>query len=449
LSPAHRRFEVSRPTIREAIPADVLGAVEYAAGIEVSRRQAQLAQLNDLIVRVADANEFQRQRLTGGPVASLEQLSAIPMTCKAELLRVQATHPPFGTNLTYPLDRYTHVHLTSGTVGEQLRVPQTDEDWAATRSHFALVLREAGLSSGDRVALPFAFGPYLQFWAAVAGVEAIGALSLPLGGMEARERLRAIAELGATAIICTPSYALALIEAADKAGLKGAFDTVATVICQGEPGASIAAARQQIESALGARVVDHAGSTEVGVFTYPCIAGGGLHVNEGAFICEVLDPHSGALVEAGSHGEMVLTSLQRSGYPMIRFRSGDVVEVGGSCPGGHEHLWLPNGIVGRTDDMVVIGGMNVFPSAIESALREIGVLGGYRIRFGAETSERDEVSVLVETTDPKLVGQIEELVLHRLGLRVRVVPVMPGTLKDARLKTRRIEDVRHRSGAAG
>jgi phenylacetate-CoA ligase len=423
--------------------------VEYAARIEASRRQHQLAQLNDLILRVLDGNGFQRGRLDSAPVASLEQLAAIPVTGKAELLHAQAMHPPFGTNLTYPLNRYTHVHLTSGTIGEQLRVPQTDEDWAATRSHFALMLQEAGVSSGDRVALPFAFGPYLQYWAAAAGVEAIGALALPLGGMEARERLRAIAELGATAIICTPSYALALIEAADKAGLASAFDTVATVICQGEPGASIAAARQQIESALGARVVDHAGSTEVGVFTYPCTAGGGLHVNEDAFICEVLDPHSGAPVKAGEHGEMILTSLQRSGYPMIRFRSGDVVEVGARCPGGHEHLWLPNGIVGRTDDMVVIGGMNVFPSAIESALREIGVRGGYRIRFGGDTSDHDEVSVLVETTDPKLVRQIEELILHRLGLHVRIVPVMPGTLKDTRLKTRRIEDVRHRSSASG
>lgn len=377
----------------------------------------------------------------------MAELSSIPTTCKAELLRAQASHPPFGTNLSYPLERYTRVHLTSGTVGEQLRVPQTDEDWAATRNHFALVLREAGLGVGDRVALPFAFGPYLQFWAAAAGVEAIGALSLPLGGMDARERLHAIAEMSATAIICTPSYVLSLIETAAKLGFEAAFDSVRTVICQGEPGASIAAARQQIESAWGARVVDHAGSTEVGVFSYPCTAGGGLHVNEDAFLCEVLDPESGEAVAAGGQGEMVLTALQRSGYPMIRFRSGDVVEVGGSCPGGHRHLWLPKGIVGRTDDMVVIGGMNVFPSVIESALREIGVLGGYRIRFDAETPDPDEVSVLVETTDPKLIAQIEELVLHRLALRVRVVPVMPGTLKDTRLKTRRVEDVRHRQRA--
>jgi phenylacetate-CoA ligase len=363
------------------------------------------------------------------------------------LLRDQAAHPPLGSNLSYPVDRYTHIHLTSGTVGEQLRVPQTDDDWAVTRSQFALVLREAGLSASDRVALPFAFGPYLQFWAATAGVEAIGALAIPLGGMGARERLHTMIELAVTALICTPSYALALFEEAGRCGLEAALEHVHTVICQGEPGGSIAAARGQIESAWGARVVDHAGSTEVGVFTYPCAAGGGLHVNEDAFLCEVLDAQTWDAVDAGGHGELVLTALQRTGYPMIRFRSGDVVEVGGACPGGHRHIWLPNGIVGRTDDMVVIGGMNVFPSAVEAALREIGVLGGYRIRFDADASDREEISVLVETTDPKLVGQIEDLLAHRLALRVRVVPVMPGTLRDSRLKTRRVEDLRHRAGA--
>jgi len=395
---------------------------------------------------VRASNVFQQARLPTAPLASLEELTSIPVTCKAELLRDQIAHPPFGTNLTYALERYTHVHLTSGTVGDQLRVPQTSEDWAATRGHFARVLRAAELSERDRVALPFAFGPQLQFWAAAAGVEEIGALALPLGGLDGRERLRAMTELGATAIICTPSYALTLIDLAGSLGLEAAFESVHTVICQGEPGGSIEAARQQIESALGARVVDHAGSTEVGVFSYPCAAGGGLHVNEESFLCEVRDPNTGEEVGAGGHGEMILTALRRRGYPMIRFRSGDVVEVGETCPGGHGDLWLPSGIVGRTDDMVVIGGMNVFPSAIEAAVRETGVLGGYRIRFTADAPEDDHVSVLVETTDPKLVAQIEDLILHRLALRVRIVPVMPGTLRDGRLKTRHVEDARHRTG---
>ena len=391
-----------------------------------------------------ETNAFQRERLAGARVGSIDDLRALPFTTKDELLADQAATPPYGTNLTFALERYTHLHLTSGTVGEQLRVLQTAEDWQASRRCFALVLREAGISSADRVALPFPFGAYLQFWAASAGVEDVGALALPLGGLEGRERLRAIAEFEATAIVCTPTYALGLIDVALEWGLEDAFASVRAVICQGEPGASIPAARERIEGAWGARVFDHAGSTEVGVFSYPCAAGGGLHVNERDFLCEILDPASGADAEPGDQGELVLTALSRAGVPAIRFRSGDVVDLGGVCPGGHDDVWLPNGIVGRTDDMVVIRGMNVFPSAIEQTLREAGVLGEYRIRFYTEPTERDEIRVLVEATDPALVRTIEERIFGRLALRVRVVPVMPGVLTAQRLKARRVEDMRQR-----
>ena len=389
-------------------------------------------------------NAFQRARLGEARVRTLDDLRALPFTTKDELLADQAAAPPYGTNLTFGLEDYTHLHLTSGTVGEQLRVLQTAEDWQATRRCFALVLREAGVTAADRVALPFPFGAYLQFWGAAGGVEEIGALALPLGGLEGRERLRAIAEFEATAIVCTPTYALGLIDVALEHGLEDAFDSVRAVICQGEPGASIPAARARIESAWGARVFDHAGSTEVGVFSYPCAQGGGLHVNEREFLCEILDPSGGQEAAVGTQGELVLTALSRVGFPAIRFRSGDAVDVGGTCPAGHDDVWLPNGIVGRTDDMVVIRGMNVFPSAIEQTLREAGALGEYRIRFYTEATERDEIRVLVEATDPDLVRTVEERIFARLALRVRVVPVMPGVLTAQRLKARRVEDMRRR-----
>jgi phenylacetate-CoA ligase len=157
---------------------------------------------------VAETNAFQRARLGGARVATQEDLQALPFTTKDELLRRPGALAALRHEPDLPLEHYTHLHLTSGTVGEQLRVPQTAEDWQATRRCFSRVLREAGITAADRVALPFPFGAYLQFWAATAGVEDIGALALPLGGMEGRERLRAIAEFEATAIVCTPTYAL-------------------------------------------------------------------------------------------------------------------------------------------------------------------------------------------------------------------------------------------------
>ena len=339
---------------------------------------AQLAALDELTQRVTATNAFQRGRLEGVRIRTLDELRRLPFMTKHELLLDQATTPPYGTNVTFPIEEYTHLHLTSGTMGEQLRVLQTAEDWQTTRRCFALVLSEVGITAADRVALPFPFGAYLQFWAAAGGVEEVGALALPLGGLEGRERLRAIAEFEATAIVCTPTYALALINVAHESGMEHAFDSVQAVICQGEPGASIPAARERIEAAWGARVFDHAGSTEVGVFSYSCAAGGGLHVNGRDFLCEILDPRSGDEAALGAQGELVLSALSRTGFPAIRFRSVDIVDVAGPCPGAHTDVWLPNGIVGPTDDMVVVRGVNVFPSVIEPAIREAGGLGEYR-----------------------------------------------------------------------
>jgi phenylacetate-CoA ligase len=169
-----------------------------------------------------------------------------------------------------------------------------------------------------------------------------------------------------------------------------------------------------------------------------------LHVNGRDFLCEVLDPRSGDEAALGAQGELVLSALSRTGFPAIRFRSGDIVDVAGPCPGAHRDVWLPNGIVGRTDDMVVVRGVNVFPSVIEQAIREAGGLGEYRIRFYTDEAERDEIRLLVEATDPALVRAIETHIVDRLALRVRVVPVMPGVLKPERLKARRVEDRRSR-----
>ena len=153
----------------------------------------------------------------------------------------QQRHPPFGTNLTYPLERYTHLHQTSGTTGPPLRVLDTAEDWAWWRAPFAGTLSVAGVRPGDRVALAFSFGPHVQFWAAKDGLQEAGAMAVPLGGMSSAQRLRTIAEVEATAVMCTPTYALRLLEVAVEERLERALESVERVICTGEPGASLPA----------------------------------------------------------------------------------------------------------------------------------------------------------------------------------------------------------------
>jgi phenylacetate-CoA ligase len=404
---------------------------------------ARLRRLSDLLLRVLQRNTFQRARLGDARVRSWDDLAALPTTTKEQLLADQAAHPPFGTNLSFPLDRYTHLHQTSGSTGATLRVLDTPEDWAWWRAQLGRVLQAAGIGAGDRVALAYSFGPYVQFWASYEGAQESGALVIPLGGMESEQRLETIREYGATALLCTPSYALHLARVAADKGLEAALDTVARVVCTGEPGASMPAVRDRIEAAWDARCHDHAGASEVGSFAYPCAADGGLHMFEDEFICELLDPDSGEPVAEGQFGELVITAVGRAGFPVVRYRTGDMIERNSApCSAGHAGMWLPQGILGRADDMVVIRGMNVFPSAIEEILRRSSGVGEFSITFYNDPRAMDEVKVEVELAQPRVAREIQARLRQTLGLRVRIVPVKPGILPTYSGKARRVQDLR-------
>ena len=398
--------------------------------------------MDDRLARLLDAvlegNAFQRAR-----VGDARSLAALPLTTKEELLADQAAHPPFGTNLTFGLERYTHLHQTSGSTGATLRVLDTAEDWAWWRSQLGRVLKAAGIGAGDRVALAHSFGPYVQFWASYEGAQEAGALVIPLGGMDSVQRLETMREYGATALLCTPSYALHLAKVAADKDLGAALSPVERVVCTGEPGASLPAVRGRIESAWGARCFDHAGASEVGSFAYPCASDGGLHLFEDEYVCEVLDPATGEPAADGATGELVMTALSRVGFPVIRYRTGDMVERSAAqCSAGHAGMWLPQGILGRVDDMVVIRGMNVFPSAIEQILRQSRGVGEFSITFYNDPHAMDEVKVEVELTQAREARDIQARLRQTLGLRVRIVPVKPGILPSYAGKARRVRDLR-------
>ncbi len=398
--------------------------------------------LGELLELVLERNPFQRARLEQLGLEGPPQLSDLPPLAKRELVEDQARHPQFGTNLTYPLERYTQLWQTSGTTGPPLRVLDTAEDWAWWRELFAHTLTVAGVRAGDRVALAFSFGPHVQFWAAYQGLQEVGAMALALGGMTSVQRLKTIAETEATAVWCTPTYALRLLEVAVEQRLDHALESVRQVICTGEPGASLPAVRSRIEEGFGAACVDHAGLTEAGPFGSPCPDGRGLHVLEEEFVCEILD-HDLRPVDVGQRGELVLTPLRRTGFPVLRYRTGDaVVNTDERCPGGHEGRWLPGGIVGRTDDMVVIRGMNVYPSAIEEAVRHVSGSGEFRITFYSEPSGMDEIKLEVELDEGSGARELQEIMRQQLGLRVRIVPVAAGVLPRPDGKSRRVVDER-------
>ncbi len=390
---------------------------------------------DELLELVLASNPFHQARLAGW-----DRSTELPPLTKQELVADQAAHPPFGTNLTYELGRYVAMHQTSGTTGPPLRVLDTAEDWAWWRACLARCFERIGIGADDRVALAFSFGPHVHFWATKEGLQEIGAMAIVTGGMSSAQRLQTIAETQATALACTPTYALRLREVAVEQRMEAALDSIESILCTGEPGGSLPAVKASIEEAFGARVYEHAGSTEAGPFGYPCTHGG-LHIDATQFACEIVAP-------PGERGELLITPLGRTGFPVLRYRTGDVVlNTDERCPAGHDDRWLPGGIVGRTDDMVVIRGMNVYPSAIEQAVRSVTGSGEFRITFYTEVGRMDEVKLEVELEDGSAARRLQDAMRHQLGLRVRIVPVAPGALPRSENKSRRVVDLRERGWA--
>ncbi|HEX9266170.1 MAG TPA: phenylacetate--CoA ligase family protein [Candidatus Limnocylindria bacterium] len=394
------------------------------------RRRAQWSVFSAKLPELQRENPFYRARL---PKAARE-LGQLPFTTKADLSEDQAAHPPFGTNLTYPLDRYVRLHQTSGTTGRPLRLLDTPESWEWWRECWQPIYRAAGVTARDRIFFAFSFGPFVGFWSAFAGAERLGALCVTGGAMTTTERVAAIVATEATVLMCTPTYALRLGEAAREEGIDLTRSALRVSIHAGEPGASIPATRERIEKELGVESFDHTGATEVGAHGFSCSARDGVHINESEFIVEVVDA-SGEARDEGD-GELVLTNLGRWGMPVIRYRTGDRVHaVRGTCSCGRTLVKLAGGIAGRVDDMVTVRGVNVFPSAIEAIVRRFDEVGEYRVEL-ARVREMDELRCIVEA--PADVAERVGGAIHReLGIRCLVESVAPGTLPRFELKAKR------------
>ena len=404
-------------------------------------RAHQCRRLRALIGETLAANPFwtAKWRAAGlasaGDLRDLDDLPRLPLTTKRELVDDQAAHPPFGTNLTYRLERYVRVHQTSGTSGSPLRWLDTQASWEWWARCWKFVLAGAGVGPGDRAFFPFSFGLFVGFWAGFEGARALGALAIPGGGQDSATRLACMESLGATVLVCTPSYALHLLQVAGERGVEASRLPVRVTVHAGEPGAGIPAVRARIEAGWGGRAYDHAGMTEMGAYGYECAAQAGLHVNESEFIAEVIDPATGA---PAAEGELVLTNLGRAGSPLVRYRTGDRVRrAPAPCACGRTFTRLEGGILGRLDDMLIVRGVNVFPSAIEAIVRRFPV-EEFQIEV-FRNGELDEVRLLVEV-DGGISGarRVQEALRAGIGLRLEVAAVAAGTLPRFELKARRV-----------
>ena len=392
-------------------------------------RAEQLGRLRKHLPEVRERNPFYRDRLHD--VSTWADFQRLPFTTKAEIVADQEANPPFGSNLTYPLERYVRLHQTSGSGGTRpIRWLDTPESWDWWERIWAgQVFAAAGVGARDRVFCAFSFGPFIGFWSAFCGAERLGAMAISGGALTTEQRVRAIIDLGATVLLCTPTYALRLAETGREIGIDMAASAVRAIICAGEPGASINATRDLIEHGFGARVYDHCGMTELGPTGFGCVAGGGIHLVQDEFIFEVSE-----------EGELIATNLGRWGSPLIRYRTGDRVALSSEqCTCGSQFAKLSGGILGRVDDMFTVRGVNLYPSQVEEIIRRHPEIDEFRIEHRT-FRQMDEVALVYETASaaPGLAEVLGAELRQALGARIECRQVPAGTLPRAELKSQRI-----------
>jgi phenylacetate-CoA ligase len=413
-------------------------------------REWQDERLHSLLSKLT-ANQFYQEkfRLAGMKMAEprgAADLARLPFTTKSELAADQDKHPPYGRLLTYPLSRYRYLHQTSGTTGRPLRWLDIQEDWDTFMRCWAEVYLGAGVTEEDLVFCAFSFGPYVSHWTGIDGARHIGALTLSGGGMHSEQRLRAILDNRCTVLVCTPTYALHLAEVAAGLGLDLRSSDIRITIHAGEPGASVPNIKRRIEAAWGARCFDHAGATEVGAWAFDCQAeDGAIHLNELEFIFEVIDPQTCKAVDEGARGELVITTLGRAGMPVLRYRTGDLVEMTTEpCACGRRLARIKGGVLGRADDMLSVRGVNLYPAVIDNLIRAVPSIIEYEVEI-RRVSEMDDLLLKVEIGEEHSFAEVEQAILAafraQLNIRVSVAQAERGSLPRYEFKARRYKRV--------
>jgi len=409
--------------------------------------KSQLERLGAGIASLLQSNRFYQSRLHR--VSTWDDFTRLPLTTKDEITADQQAHPPFGSNLTFPIDAYSRLHQTSGTSGTApLRWLDTAQSWDWWVGIWAdHIYRSAGVTPDDRVFFAFSFGPFIGFWSAFSGAERVGALVIPGGAMTTEQRLRTMVDLRATVLCSTPTYAIRMAEAAQAAGIDLPASDIRLTIHAGEPGASVPATRDLIERSFGVHCFDHTGMTELGPTGVSCPARDGVHLIESEFVFEIRDDAGAvhSLPESGTiTGELVATNLGRWGSPLIRYRTGDRVEVTrAACECGSPFAKMIGGIRGRVDDMFTVRGVNLYPSQVEDIVRRHAVIGEFCIEVRSIRG-MEEVTILCECQGDDgeaAVSMLTNDLRLALGARIECRQVAAGSLPRSDLKSRRLRRV--------
>lgn len=384
---------------------------------------------------------------------SLSDLAKFPVVEKQELRAAQASAPPFGDYLCIAPEEVARIHGTSGTTGRPTVFGISGDDWERIGEAHARILWGAGVRPRDRVMICSFFSLYLGSWGALRGVERLGATAFPFGAGVAGQTLMGVQwarELKPTAFYSTPSFALHFADTARKEGIDPRSLGIRILFFSGEPGAGIPSTRKLIEETFGGICVDMGSMAEMTPWMTDgeCSHRTGMHLWQDIVYTQVCDPRTHQPVPYGEEGTPVYTHLERTSQPMIRLLSGDrAMWTDEPCPCGRTYPRLPRGIYGRIDDMFIVRGENIYPSAIEEVLRAVPGFGG-EFRIIVSRKERmDELLVRAEygkqVTD---VAAFEKTLRERLqakcGVRPRLELVPEGTIPRTEFKARRVIDDR-------
>jgi phenylacetate-CoA ligase len=399
---------------------------------------------------------WQQHGVSPQTLKSLEDFAQFPVVQKSDLRKEQEKNPPFGDLLCIPPGDVRRIHGTSGTTGRPLLFGISAGDWSRIANAHARIMWGAGLRPSDRMIVCSFFSLYVGSWGALIGGERLAAAMFPFGAGVPGQTASAVEwaqAVSATAFYGTPSYALHLAETARRMGVDPRKFGFRILFFSGEPGAGIPATKKLIEETFAGACIDMGSMAEMlpWMTNSECRHRTGMHLWQDLVYSQVCDPKTYKPVPLGAEGTPVYTHLERRSQPMIRLVSNDQTRwIGGSCRCGRTYPRLPDGIYGRYDDMLLVRGKNVYPSAIENALREIAGFGGeFRVIISSQES-MDELLIQAEFeqvdgsshSNTQFVAAIREQLREKLGLRPVVELVPAGSLPRTEFKARRAVDNR-------
>ncbi len=413
----------------------------------------QLKRLKQTLERVYATVPFYRKKLDEAgikpdDIKSLEDLKRLPFTTKEDLRE----NYPFGM-FAVPLKQVVRIHASSGTTGKPTVVGYTRRDIETWSELMARSLASAGVTKEDIIQNAYGYGLFTGGLGVHYGAEKIGATVIPISGGQSKRQIMIMKDFGATVLTCTPSYALHLAEVAEEMGVNPKETNLRVGIFGAEPWTD--EMRREIEETWNIKAIDIYGLSEIigpGVSIECEEAQSGLHIFEDHFIPEIIDPETGEVLPPGEYGELVITTITKEAFPVIRYRTRDITRlIVEPCICGRTMVRMDR-VRGRTDDMLIIRGVNVFPSQIEEIIMATeGVLPHYMIIVDREGT-LDTMEVQVEVDEKifsdevkrlqQLARKLEANIKETLGITAKVRLVEPKTLQRFEGKARRVIDKR-------